>query len=291
MKWLRLVRWENLGVVLLAHLLFRYVLFPFIDLDSALTELEFFILSFSILGVTASGNIINDIFDVEADRINQRKRPLATTKIRLKTANRLYSILVLFSIALASLLSYWLGSWWLVILEMAIIYLLYLYAKRLKGIALLGNILISLLVSLSFLLLILIELPIELAPDTLNWVMFYGIFAFWTNLNREIIKDLQDIKGDFFKKYNTLPIIIGRSRTTSVLFISTAVLIIAVVAGVKNYLLAEPILVIYFIFVICIPLIFAAYQLFKFQEKANYKRLSTVYKLVMLTGLLSMVIL
>ena len=285
------MRWENLGVVFLAHLGFRYFLFPFIQVNSKLTDVEFIVLSLSIIAVTASGNIINDIFDVESDTINNRNRPLARGEIPVKSANRLYIVMVLISIGLACYVSYRTNSWWLVFLEIATIYVLYLYAKRLKGIALLGNVLVSLLVSLSFLLLILMELPIQLDSRSLRWVLFYGIFAFWANLNREVIKDLQDIKGDFFKKYNTLPILMGRSRTHSVLFISTVLLIIAVVTGVKNYLLAPPNPLIYFIFAVCSPLIFAAYQLFKFQGQVNYKRLSTVYKWVMLTGLLSLVML
>ena len=291
MNWLRLVRWINLCVLLLAHLLFRYFLFPFVNLDSALSGFEFLALSFSILCVTASGNIINAIFDVNTDRINNRKGPLVTGDISIKSANLLYIILVCVSIILASYVSYKTNSWWLLFLEIATIYVLYLYAKRLKGIAILGNILVSLLVSLSLLILILIELPVQLDHSSLYWVLFYGIFAFWTNLNRDIIKDLQDIKGDYFKKYNTLPIILGRSRTNTVLFFSTSFLIIAVVIGVKNYLLAQTSTLVYFIFAVCIPLVFAAYQIFKFQEKIKYNRLSAIYKLVMLTGLLSMVIL
>jgi len=291
MKWLRLVRWENLSVVFFAHLLLRYALFPFLNLTSKLSDFEFLIFSLSILGVTASGNIINDIFDVESDAINNRKRPIALKEISIKSANRLYVVLLLISIVFVCYVSYRAGSWWLLFVEIASVYVLYLYAKYLKGIAILGNVLVSLLVSLSFMLMVFVELPFQLDRLALNWFLFYAVFAFWTNLNREIIKDVLDIKGDFFKNHHTLPIVMGRSRTNSVLFFSTAVLAIAVVIAVKNYLLAPSNTLIYFIFVVCIPLIFAAYQLFKFQEKVNYKRLSAVYKLVMISGLLSMVIL
>jgi len=289
MNWLRLVRWINLCVVLLAHLLFRYFLFPIITLNSTLNGIEFFALSFSILCVTASGNIINDIFDVDSDRINNRKRPLATGGISLKSAYILYSLLIVIAICLASFVSYKTNTWWLLFIEIATIYALYLYAKRLKGIAIIGNVLVSSLVSLSFLIVVLIELPVQLDHISLNWILFYGIFAFWTNLNREIIKDLQDIKGDYFKKYNTLPIILGRSRTNTVLFFSTSLLIIAIVVGVKNYLLPPTSTFIYFIFGACFPMVFVAYQIFKLQEKVKYARLSIIYKLVMLAGLLSMV--
>ena len=278
-------------MVFLAHLLFRYFLFPFINLNSKLNEVEFLVLSFSILGITASAQIINDIIAIESDRINNRRRPVAQGKISVKNANLLYAILILVSVGLASLVSYMSNSWWLLVVEIATIYLIYLYVKHLKGIAILGNVTVSLLVGLSFLLLVFIEFPLQLDRKSLNWILFYAVFAFWTNLNREVIKDIQNIKGDFFKKYNTLPILIGRSRTNTVLFFSTSVLIITMVVGVKNYLLAGTNTLIYFIFVVCIPLIFAAYQLFRFQEKVNYKRLNTIYKLVMLTGLLSMVIL
>jgi 4-hydroxybenzoate polyprenyltransferase len=241
--------------------------------------------------VTATGNIINDIFDIEADAINNRKRPIALGEVSVKNANLLYILLVIFSVGFASFVSYRTSSWWLVLMEIVIIYMLFLYAKHLKGVAILGNLLVSLLVSLSFLILILIELPIQLDHYALNWILFYGIFAFWCNLNREIIKDLQDIKGDYFQKHNTLPILIGRSRTHTVLFLSTSLLIIAIVVGVKNYLLARISTFIYFIFGVCVPLIFIAYRLYRFQDKVNYNRLSKTYKFVILLGLLSMLIL
>ena len=291
MKWAQLIRINNLLFVGLTHVLFRCSLFPFLNLETKITDAYFTVLSLSILGVTASGNIINDIYDVQTDKLNNRDRPLALGKISTKGAWIAYAIAVVGSLALALVFCLKYHLWWLLLAEVLTIFLLFLYAWRLKQIAVWGNILISSLVSLSFMLLIFVELPLELNSIHIHWIVFFGGFAFWTNLNREIIKDVQDIKGDYSCHYNTLPIAIGRSRTQSVLFVSTSLLVIAISVGIKNYLFAPVDILIYFIFVVCLPLGFVAYRLFRQEQLVNYKHLSLMYKSVMLAGVLSLVFL
>ena len=291
MKWLKLVRWVNLCFVLMTHLLMRYFLFPFLTIETKLSNLDFYILSFSIIGVTASGNIINDIYDVKSDSINKRNRPLAKGEIPIKNAKLLYNIIVLISIVLGVVFSYLNALWWLLITEILSVVLLHLYARYLKGMALLGNITVSLLVSLSFLLLFFVEMPIALTSLSVYWITFYGVFAFWTNLNREIAKDVSDMKGDHAQGFLTLPLLIGKSRTNSVLFFSTSALTIVMVLVVKRFLAVDLTMLSYFIFIVGTPLGYVIYHIYRFEKKSNHKKLGNVYKISILLGVLSMLLL
>ncbi len=291
MKWLKLVRWVNLCFVLMTHLLMRYFLFPFLNIETKLSHLDFYMLSISIIGVTASGNIINDLYDVKSDSINNRNRPLAKGEISHKKAKLLYGVIVAMSMALGFLFSYGMGLWWLLMAEVLSIFLLFIYARYLKGVALIGNVIVSLLVSLSFMLLFFVEMPIALTNLSLYWMVFYGVFAFWTNLNREIVKDVSDMKGDYAQGLQTLPLLIGKSRTNTVLFFSTSILVIIMVLVVKNYLAVDITMLLYFIFAVGTPLGYAIYHIYRFEKKTNHKRLGNVYKMALFLGVLSMLLL
>jgi 4-hydroxybenzoate polyprenyltransferase len=291
MKWLILVRWPNLLFVLVTHVLLRHVLFPFLNIDSTISDFYFYLLSLSILGITASGNIINDIFDVTSDQINKRHRPIAKGQISSSRAVIIYITIVLVSLLLGIVFSINYHLWWLIGVEVVAITLLFLYAKFLKAVALLGNIIVSLLVSLSVVLVFLVELPLEIDTLSLYWIAFYIVFAFWTTLNREIAKDVSDRKGDFAVGYNTLPILIGKTRTNSLLFFSTAILIICLVIAVKKYLLVDIALLLYFTFVVCAPLGYVIFHIYKYEERTNYNLVSTLYKIAMALGIFSMILL
>lgn len=291
MKWLLLVRWVNLCFVLMTHLLIRYFLFPFLSIETKLSHFDFYMLSISIIGVTASGNIINDLYDVKSDSINNRNRPLAKGEISHKKAKLLYGVIVAMSMTLGFLFSYGMGLWWLLMAEVLSIFLLFIYARYLKGVALLGNVIVSLLVSLSFMLLFFVEMPIALTNLSLYWIVFYGVFAFWTNLNREIVKDVSDMKGDYAQGLQTLPLLIGKSRTNTVLFFSTSILVIIMVLVVKNYLAVDMTMLLYFIFAVGTPLGYAIYHIYRFEKKTNHKRIGNVYKMALLLGVLSMLLL
>jgi 4-hydroxybenzoate polyprenyltransferase len=248
-------------------------------------------LSLSIIGVTASGNIINDLYDVKSDSINNRNRPIAKSEISHGKAKLLYGVIVAISITLGFVFSYGMGLWWLLMAEVLSIFLLFTYARYLKGIALLGNLIVSLLVSLSFMLLFFVEMPIALTNLSLYWMVFYGVFAFWTNLNREIVKDVSDMKGDYAQGLQTLPLLIGKSRTNTVLFFSTSILVIIMVLVVKKYLAVDITMLLYFIFAVGTPLGYAMYHIYRFEKKTNHKRLGNVYKMALFLGVLSMLLL
>ena len=107
--------------------------------------------------------------------------------------------------------------------------LLYFYATTLKQIALMGNILVALVLSFSVMIINFFDIFPATADDNreimrpIFLILFdYATFAFIINLIREIVKDLEDEKGDYNQGLRTLPIVLGIKRTSK----SLAVLIV-----------------------------------------------------------------
>jgi len=293
-KWLQLIRWPNLLMVALAQVLFKYAFLPAFEVSSKLNTLDFILLCASIILVTAAGNIINDIYDINTDFVNGRSRPLAQQHICISKAYTLYFLMNISAVALISFLSSKFKHISLIIIVTTVILLLFFYAKRLKSIVILGNVLISVLVSLSFLLVIYVEIFIlsehKISIEIQNWIIGYAVFAFWANLNREWIKDVQDIKGDYAQNVSTLPILIGKARMNKLIFMSTLLLIFSLIAGVKVYFQPDLIFILYLTFGTCVPLVYVLFHMHRKELNTNYKMLSHIYKLVMLIGVMSLIL-
>lgn len=292
--WLKLIRWPNLLMVALAQVLFKYVFLPYFKISPTVEVFDFWLLCFSVLFVAACGYIINDIYDIKTDFINKRSRPLAIKKISTAKAYSVYIIFNVLAILFAIYLSYKWQSYELTFMVTSVVVLLFLYAKKIKSIPILGNVLVSFLVSLSFLLVLYFELILNksaiISIDLKYHIIGYSAFAFWTNLNRELIKDVLDIKGDYAQKISTLPILLGKTRINYLIFGSTLLLIFSLIAGVKVYFQPDLIFILYLTFGICLPLVYVLFHIYKKELKTDYRLLSHLYKVVMLLGVLSLVL-
>lgn len=292
--WLKLCRWPNLLMVGLAQILFKYVFLPAFKVPSVLSLFDFSLLCFSIILVTASGNIINDIYDIDTDFVNQRPRPLAQNKISITKAYIAYVFFNILSILSVLYLSVKIEDYTLILIVLGAILMLFLYAKYLKAVPLTGNVLVSFLVSLSFLLVVYVEFRLtknfQMSTEIKYWLIGYGGFAFWANLNREWIKDVLDLKGDYAQGISTLPILLGRHRMNRLIFASTLFLMFALIAGVKIYVQPHLFFVLYLTFGIFVPLFYVLFHIYKQELKVNYNMLSRLYKIVMLIGVLSLIL-
>lgn len=281
-------------MVALAQVLFKYFFLPAFKVPTVLNMADFVILCLAVICATASGNIINDIHDIKTDIINRKSRPLAQQRLSTASAYVMYIILNILALLSAFYISNRVNDYTLLFAVISVIILLFFYAKILKAIPILGNLLVSVLVSLSFMLVVYIELVNSQMQNFSSqfkyWLIGYTVFAFWANLNREWIKDVQDIKGDHAQNISTLPILIGKSRMNMLIFASTLFLVLAMIAGVKVYFQLDLVFILYLTFGICVPLCFVLIHIHKKQLNTNYKLLSKIYKLVMLLGVLSLIL-
>lgn len=292
---LNLVRWKNLLLIALVQLLIKYAFLESFGVDFGLSTLQVSILILSTLCIAAAGNIINDIYDVETDFVNKPDKLIVGKSISEKTAYNLFIALNLIGVGLGYYLSQSVGKSAFFSIFVIISALLYVYASYLKQMFLIGNIIVSALVALSIIVVGIFELLPVITTENRQMlftffkiILDYALFAFIINLIREIAKDIEDIDGDYKAGMRTLPIVVGRERAGNILFVLTLIPLFVVSYYVIDSLYKNQMAVIYFLVFIIAPLLYISIKSFSAETKKEYHHISTVLKLVMLFGMLSL---
>jgi len=298
---LNLIRWKNLLMIALMQYLIKYaLLLPFKESHGVLTSLSdfnFFLLVLATLLIAAGGYIINDIYDVETDKINKPNKLIINKHITENNATALFMVFNIIGVGIGFYLANGIGKAGFFSIFFIASALLYVYSTSLKQIAVVGNVVVSIVVALSILLVGIFELVPAINANNkavqmtfINIIRDYAIFAFLINLVREMVKDLEDIEGDQKAGIQTLPVLLGRERATKIAFIVSLVPILSITYYVITYLFKQQIVVGYFLVLVVAPLIYVSLKLFNAQQKAQYKHISLVLKLVMLSGMGSIII-
>ncbi|WP_340155342.1 geranylgeranylglycerol-phosphate geranylgeranyltransferase [uncultured Winogradskyella sp.] len=298
---LNLIRWKNLLMIAIMQYLIKYaLLLPFSESHGVVTTLShfnFFLLVLATLLIAAAGYVINDIQDIETDRINKPNKLIINKYISEKDATTLFMVLNIVGVGLGFYLTYSIGKTSFFAVFFIASALLYIYSTSLKQIAIVGNAVVSLVVALSILLVGVFELipainaSNEAVQTTfINVIKDYAIFAFMINLVRELVKDLEDIEGDQKAEIETLPVVLGRERANKIVFLISLVPILSITYYVVTYLFKQLPVVGYFLILVIAPLIYASIKLFNAKDKTEYKHISLIYKLVMLSGMLSLLL-
>lgn len=297
MPFLNLIRYKNLLMIALVQCLIKYALLQPFGVTMALNTFSFTLLVIATLCIAAAGNIINDIYDIETDFVNKPDKIIIGKHISEKTAYNLFITLNIIGVGLGFYVSHVVNKSPFFAVFVIISALLYIYATHLKRTLLIGNIIISVLVALSIIIVGLFDLlPAITAQNQSTQLVFfkiimdYAYFAFIINLIREIAKDIEDINGDYKAGMNTLPIAIGRERANKVLFILSIIPLLVTVFYTINSLYKNQISVIYFLVVIIAPLLYLCIKIFNAKTKKHYKHISNILKLVMLFGMLSLLL-
>lgn len=173
--------------------------------------------------VTAAGNVINDYFDVEIDRVNRPDRPIPSGQVSLPAA-RAYAVTLFLSGIFISLFTNGLC----IAIAVFNSLLLLIYAARLKRTLLLGNITVSYLAASMFLF----GGALGGLPGLLH-VMPFAIMIFFAMVARELIKDGEDVEGDKASGAVTLPIQYGIKTTT---FFALSCAVLGIAASLLPYL-------------------------------------------------------
>ncbi|WP_104733987.1 geranylgeranylglycerol-phosphate geranylgeranyltransferase [Hanstruepera ponticola] len=297
MNILNLIRWKNLLMIALMQYLLKYVLLLPFGIDITLNGFGFSLLMITTLCLAAAGYIINDIFDQETDLINKPNKVIVGKTVSEKTAYTLFIVFNVIGVLLGFYLSHLVGRSGFFALFVVISALLYIYASYLKQLILVGNIVISILVALSLIIVGLFELLPAVTPHnqetqlTFFKIIFdYAVFAFLLNVIRELIKDIQDIDGDHKAGMNTLPIAIGRNRAAKVTFAIAFIPLFLVIYYVATYMYKQIYVVVYFLIFVIAPLIYLIIKLYMAETKKDFAFLSKLTKAIMLFGMLSLVV-
>jgi len=240
---------------------------------------NFIYLSIVLVCYMIAGNILNDFIDLEIDRINKPHRFLVKHDVS--------SIIIILAIVLLICI----GSLFALKLLVMAKYIALLFALPLlisyelffKKMPLIGNIVISLLVASVF---IYTEAGLTGHVDI---TMKIFVLAFMLNLIREIIKDIQDVKGDSSHDYKTLPIILGISKTILVIRVVTALFI--TISFHPSYIDSytwyySPLIII----TIHLPLLYIMWNLRDNIASKDYQYFSNLLKLLIINGIIIIIV-
>ncbi len=300
LNYLRLVRLPNLAIVVLTQLLVWFcIIKPSLQVYDGLTPMlstfELFCVIASTVLIAAAGYVINDYEDVEIDRVNKPDKLIITKHLTKDQAWTFYLILNFTGIAIGAYLAFIFQSFNLFFIQALSAGALWFYSTSYKKQLIIGNLIVAVLSALVVLLPGIYEIMAEAEYFkeylfNFSLISAYAFFAFTTTLIREIVKDAEDIEGDELNECTTLPIVWGITVAKAI----SIVLCLVVFAGViyvqmNRYAFHDYITFGYFIIGVQIPLLLLMYLILKGKDKVSFHKASTMTKLVMLGGVLSMI--
>ena len=303
----KLVRWTNLLIIAVMMCLVNYCLMSSLHVSEIVgvvpSSPAFVLLVISLVFIVAGGYVINDYFDVETDKINKPNKLIVGNIFTDKEIKLFYKLLTFIGISagLASSIIL-MGAKFVTLFAILVLLacLLYSYSSLYKKKILIGNLIVSASVAFAVFLpwlfevfhlsnnVLIFSVCKETMMNILPFVLIYTAFAFLTTLIREVVKDAEDYNGDSVTHCRTIPVVCGMMKTK---------IIVGVLSFVLYVLLAY-----YNIVLVKLNADFAIYTmivaetfcimllpiLFKIKEFADFHRLSTMLKIIMVVGMLTM---
>lgn len=271
----RLIRWPNLLIIALTQYLGAIFLVgpQTAWLSYLLSPIQATITSATVF-ITAAGYLINDYYDIKIDFLNRPEEVVVGRRMKRRSVMVLHLVFNFGGVFLGFLLSPLIG----VVCLFAALWL-WLYSAQLKRLPFVGNLSVALLTALSVCLLAFHYRQSEMLIYT------FALFAGALTLVREIVKDMEDMKGDAAFGCRTLPIVLGLRPTKKILYGLIALfifLLVKMAADLQNVTAKA------FFLALIIPTAFWVYALVYADRRQDYHRLSTYCKLLMLAGVLSM---
>lgn len=271
------VRGYNILIIVLAQYLASiFILSPDIPLGDVLFDVNLFSIVLASSLVIAGGYIINSFYDSEKDLIN---RPHKTRLDHMVSQNKiltLYFILNFLAVVVASSVSFF-----AVLFFSGYIFGIWFYSHKLKKILFLGN----------------------LTSASLALIPFFAIFIYYRNFDkvifvhatflgliiimRELIKDLENIKGDVALGYKNIPIVYGERVT------KFAITLLIILTILPTYLLVTNFdvgLMRYYFYGSFFLLLIFSYWLWWSRAKMHYVLLHNILKFILVLGVFSILL-
>jgi 4-hydroxybenzoate polyprenyltransferase len=301
----RLIRWPNLLFIAITQALYYYAIIePLTKKNIGISfDLDLFpCLCIASLLIAAAGYIINDYFDLNIDQVNKPSRLIIDKIIKRRWAIAFHLMMSFIAVLIGIYIDIRSGSWWVGLSNLVCALLLFGYSVTLKKKLLAGNILIS---ALTAWVIVVIFFCIynkgfycqDCDPRLINAYInrfiritfLYVAFAFIISLIREVIKDMEDMEGDAKYGCKTMPIVWGIPATK--VFTAVWIIVLTGVLGTVQFYVLQFgwwWSAAYCAVLIIAPLLWILYRLYKAQVPKDYRRLSAAVKLVMFTGIMSM---
>ena len=279
------------------QLVFRYLFLEQSYVDLALTDFNYILLVIATVCIAAGGYVINNIMDQDTDEIAKPQNRVVGVSISETVAYNWYIGLTIVGVGIGFYLSNVIYKPTFASMFILVATLLYMYATSFKQIPVLGNVVVALMLSTSIIIIGLFDILPAIDVDNrfrmkeaFDILMHYAIFAFIINLIREIVKDMEDMDGDYQSGINSLPIAIGVQKTKIIVGVLT-VISIGILAYYVNSNLFELDYVVYYAMILIVgPLIYFGVKLLNAATKKEFHHLSLVLKIILFFGILSVAV-
>ncbi|OIQ17611.1 MAG: ubiquinone biosynthesis protein UbiA [Flavobacterium sp. MedPE-SWcel] len=265
------VRGYNILIIVLAQYLSAIFI---LDKESraldVLLDVNLFLIVLASSLTIASGYIINNFYDAKKDLINRPKKSMLDRLVSQQTKLHVYFALNMLVVLLAFLV-----SWRALLFFSAYIFLIWFYSHKLKKYPVVGNLTAAFLAVLPF-------FGILMYFKNFYEVIFaHAAFLYLLILIRELIKDLENIKGDLANSYRTIPVMFGEKVSKQIIALLTFFTIIPVyllidvysVGYMDVYFYAGMVVIVYFLI-----------QLWRAETQKQYLQLHNILKLLIVTG-------
>lgn len=309
MALLRLIRWNNLLIIFLTQLLVWWcVIMPAFGYSSSpglLNGVNFLCLSLSTVLIAAAGYIINDYFDIKIDIINKPDKVVFEKIIPRRMGIILHSLFNVVGLLLALFIALQAHHPEWIFLQLGCTMLLWFYSTHFKRQFMTGNIVVALLSAFTIIAMLLYEPLMHyyidkgyfiwtakgIIPNPVWVLLVYAYFAFVLTWMREIVKDMEDHKGDAEEGCVTMPIKWGLLRSVRfVQMLATLAVIPLLTAAVKLCVERCWLLGIYAIAALVLPIVWWAIWLQGQATKQHYHQASKWIKIIMVLGIGSLII-
>ena len=272
------VRGFNLAMIVVAQYVTAiFIMAPYQSLSEVLLDRTLFALILASVAAIASGYIINNFYDSEKDSINRPHQVSVEKMVSQNTKLILYFILNISVIIAASYVSFR-----AVLFFSLYIFAIWFYSHKIKKRPVVGNLTSAILTITPFFAIFLYY------KNFSSSIFVFGFYLFLVLSMRELIKDLQNLKGDLLQNYKTIPVVYGEKYAKLMIIVLVVCNVSVTIFLLKSYTLER----MDYFFYTSISLLFVVLLLLpKAQSRQQYSRIHILLKLLVLLGVFSIVLL
>ena len=272
------VRGFNLAMIVVAQYITAiFIMAPNQSLSEVLLDRTLFALILATVAAIASGYIINNFYDSEKDSINRPQQVSVEKMVSQNTKLILYFILNISVIIAASYVSFR-----AVLFFSVYLFDIWFYYHKIKKRPVVGNLTSAILTITPFFAIFLYY------KNFSSLIFVFGFYLFLVLSMRELIKDLQNLKGDLLQNYKTIPVVYGEKYAKLMIIVLVVCNVSVTIFLLKSYALER----MDYFFYTSISLLFVVLLLLpKAQSRQQYSRIHILLKLLVLLGVFSIVLL
>lgn len=271
------VRGYNILVIIVAmYLASVYIFANDKSLGDVLFDLNLLMLVMASSATIAAGYIINNFYDSEKDLINRPQKSMLDRLVSQNTKLSFYFVLNLIALIFASYVSF----------RAAVFFALYivaiwLYSHRFKKMPMTGNLISSLLTVTPFFAIFIYYQNFEPV------VFMHAIFLFLLIAMKELVKDLENIKGDLALDYRTVPVVYGEYTSKIMFSILDIFTVIAAFALINFFEIGH---MYYYFYLSVMLLLLLLLLLWRSNGRVQYLWVHNILKIIIVAGIISIVL-